>query len=452
MVLTILTDADIQELLLSLNRNDILELQQSLADALHYYSSSVEEDDNGCCSSYQPMRTSLKRRDGQTTLFMPASTNDALGVKIVTLQAPADKGTSSETSSLISRLSFSSGEDSTGSSSTNLNVPESISSSQSTTPRGSLTLLDQTGTPRALINAEELTAFRTALASTMLIKKRANVHDICVFGAGKQAYWHIRLSLLLRGPEIHHVNLMNRSFERAASLMQRLISDMPDMRRTKFSILTPGHQEYSRLLKEQVRQASVIFCTTPSTSPLFPASHLTNPEGRKKGRYICLIGSYKPHMVEIHPDVLRQAVAPEHHHHHHRHAKSGGAIIVDSVDACLKEAGEVIQAGLKSHEVVEIGELVMLKRDAEARRRQAASANSSVSSLDESGVEIQDNQDTQIAGHGPKDPQERSLKEWLERGNVIYKSVGLGLMDVTVGTDLVRLADERGLGTRIQNF
>jgi hypothetical protein len=28
----------------------------------------------------------------------------------------------------------------------------------------------------------------------------------------------------------------------------------------------------------------------------------------------------------------------------------------------------------------------------------------------------------------------------------------LGLMDVVVGMDLVRLADERGIGTRIENF
>ena len=42
--------------------------------------------------------------------------------------------------------------------------------------------------------------------------------------------------------------------------------------------------------------------------------------------------------------------------------------------------------------------------------------------------------------------------EWLRRGNVIYKSVGMGLMDVVVGSDLVRLADERGIGTSIPNF
>src|SRR5262245_60579694 len=86
--LTILTDAEVRTLLLSLTKEDILDLQQSLADALHYYSTSTEDDLNGCCSSYQPLRTALKRSDGQTTLFMPASSNDGLGVKMVTLSEP----------------------------------------------------------------------------------------------------------------------------------------------------------------------------------------------------------------------------------------------------------------------------------------------------------------------------------------------------------------------------
>ena len=44
------------------------------------------------------------------------------------------------------------------------------------------------------------------------------------------------------------------------------------------------------------------------------------------------------------------------------------------------------------------------------------------------------------------------LKEWLTRGNVIYKSVGLGLMDVVVGNGLVDFARERKIGTTIQDF
>ena len=49
-------------------------------------------------------------------------------------------------------------------------------------------------------------------------------------------------------------------------------------------------------------------------------------------------------------------------------------------------------------------------------------------------------------------PGEKGLLEWLTKGNVVYKSVGLGLMDLTVGGDLVRLARERGVGTTIEDF
>ena len=44
------------------------------------------------------------------------------------------------------------------------------------------------------------------------------------------------------------------------------------------------------------------------------------------------------------------------------------------------------------------------------------------------------------------------MRDWIERGNVIYKSVGLGLMDVCVGEDVCRLARERGIGTVIEGF
>jgi len=249
--------------------------------------------------------------------------------------------------------------------------------------------------------------------------------------------------MLLRPDEIHHLNIITRNFESARKCIMKLYNPMPDdpdyvnpigekyNSKTKKNLLTPTHTEYERLLKEYVRSSNVIFCTTPSTTPLFPAGYLTNPEGRKKGRYIACIGSYKPHMVELHPDVLRYAVAPHHEHRHlHKRQKEGGAIIVDTVTGCLKEAGEVIQAKLLPDQVVELGELFMLKRDAEKRMAEKGEKV-------ESGCNFQDN---------------GGLKEWLTKGNVIYKSVGLGLMDVVVGNELIIKARERGIGTTINNF
>ena len=407
MPLTVLTDSDVRTLLLSLTRADILDLQHNLAEALHQYSTGT--NDNGCCSVHQPQRISISPQTGQTTLFMPATTSTSTGMKVITLSDP--------TPTLASAASSALSDDT-------LTPSPSIASSQSTTPRGSLTLLDSTGSPLGLINAEELTAFRTALAASILLHRRAHVQTMTVFGAGKQAFWHIRIALLLRGHDIKHVNIINRSFARARDLMREFYAADHDEWRSdaKFSILSGEFGEYQRLLKEEVRKADVLLCCTPSFEPLFPAEYLTATEGRKKGRYISAIGSYKPHMCELHPDILRQAVATaQHHHHHHKHAASEGVVVVDSLTACMKEAGEIIQAGLTPEQLVEVGELMMVKKAAL--------------------------KEIEKGGEG-----EKGMKDWIERGNVIYKSVGLGLMDVCVGEDICRLARERGIGTVIENF
>ncbi|KAJ4293929.1 hypothetical protein N0V88_005443 [Collariella sp. IMI 366227] len=44
------------------------------------------------------------------------------------------------------------------------------------------------------------------------------------------------------------------------------------------------------------------------------------------------------------------------------------------------------------------------------------------------------------------------LEEWLKTGNVIYKSVGLGLMDLSIGMHIVEFAKEKGVGTHVEGF
>jgi ornithine cyclodeaminase/alanine dehydrogenase-like protein (mu-crystallin family) len=154
---------------------------------------------------------------------------------------------------------------------------------------------------------------------------------------------------------------------------------------------------------------------------LFPAEFLTSREGQRKGRYISAIGSYAPHMCELHPDIFKLAVEPDHGHHHHRHARQGGVIVVDSLESCLKEAGEVIKAKLRPEHLVEIGELMMIRKSAL--------------------------KEVELGGTG-----EPGLVEWITRGNVIYKSVGMGLMDLVVAGDLVTMAKERDIGVTIDDF
>ncbi|EXJ81631.1 hypothetical protein A1O1_07696 [Capronia coronata CBS 617.96] len=453
MPLTVLTDTEVRQILLSLTKEDAEGLQQSLAEALHSYSTG--DTNSPCSSSFQPARTVIKK-NGVTTLFMPGSTGTTVGMKIVSLEQPDVPASSGSKQSSVSSAHSNSHPTTPGSASgakspisefSNLTLtpasttsvssrdsidgatfeaPASMANLQSSTPRGSVTLLDSTGYPVGIVNAEELTAFRTALASTIMLRRRAHVHTITVFGAGKQAYWHIRLALLFKGHQIRHVNIINRRFESCIALMKAFqISDESHEEwrsQIKFSAMSPEFGEYGRLLKEEVRKADAIFCCTPSVDPLFPAEFLTSREGERKGRYISCIGSYAPHMCEIHPDVFRRAVEPHWgHRHHHKHAKQGGVIIVDSLESCLKEAGEIIKAKLKPEHLVEVGELMMIKKAA--------------------------SKELELGG-----PGEQGLVEWLSRGTVIYKSVGMGLMDLVVADDLIRIARERGVGTTIPDF
>lgn len=471
MPLTILSHAQLRSLLLSLDRDEITVLQRKLAEALRDYSTGNQ--DQGCAATYQPQRTAITRQNGCTTLFMPATTGQSIGIKMISLQdgdtagcnvdqnnlvLPEEKkthrrsrsGMRSSVSSLssdTSEQSTSSQEGENDSSSSKMSKTNSLDSgcvnqqpvgsgalsrtmgawpgagTRDTSPQGSITLLDGDSMPFGLINAHELTAFRTALAGLMIFNKRKKVRTLTVFGAGKQAYWHIRLALTLRGDEIRRVYIINRSFERAAEILKDIYSpDNTSWRGdVKFSAVSSEFGDYPRILHDAVRKADAIFCCTPSIEPLFPANLLTSRDGRQKGRLVSAIGSYKPHMAELHPDILRDEVTPHNHRHFHKQTKRSGVVVVDSLDAAFKEAGEIIQAEVKANQVVELGELLMVR---EANRK----------------------------ANDDDDEMDKSLREWVERGNVIYKSVGLGLMDLVTGGDLIRLARERNLGTTVEDF
>lgn len=464
MPLTILSQTQLRSLLLSLTRDEIIALQQNLSKSLQEYSTGNQE--NGCSATYQPQRTAITRRNGCTTLFMPASTGHTIGMKMISLQdggtagcavdsgvdipatdkaAMGSRGPRTSMTSVasdLSELSISSQEEERSSSTSSASLPSGCvnklpvdtglsntmgawpaAGTRDTSPQGSVTLLDEESLPFGLINAHELTPFRTALTSTMVFNKRKRVRTIVVFGAGKQAYWHIRLALVLRGSDIKRVYIINRSFDRAAQLLRDIYSPENAGWRgeVKFSAVSTDFGEYSRVIHDALRKADAIFCCTPSVKPLFPAHHLTSREGRQKGRLISAIGSYKPHMTELDPEILREEVNVQpSHRHFHKHVKRSGVVVVDSLDAALKEAGEIIQAEVKPNQVVELGELLMVRQ---------------------AGQDL-----------GQEDEDSISLREWIQKGNVIYKSVGLGLMDLVTGGDLVQLARQRKIGTTVEDF
>lgn len=362
------------------------------------------------------------------------------------------------------------------------------------TLHGALTIMSPTGLPHGFLNAEEVTAFRTALASSLLICRRTHLKTITVFGAGKQAYWHIRIALLLRGWSIKTINIINRTMsDRTRQLMKGFINFDPDVKaregwtNAKFSMMTPSYGEYDRLIKEQLRAADAIITTVPSTEPLFDHTILTSTEGRRKGRLTIAVGSYKPNMIEIPVEILHQAVRSQaDHRHFHKHAIEGGVVVVDTLTGCLREAGEIIQAGLSPMQLVEVGELVMLEGqnadpgtpddssdiDIEklklSLRESSQSGESSMKSImrEDSGSSKTPSRkgsfsrlsrkssrsEKSSSADSKPESKEDAMTRWLSQGNVIYKSVGMGLMDLVVGGEIVRLARDTGLGTTIRDF
>lgn len=239
---------------------------------------------------------------------------------------------------------------------------EASSAQEVIRPTGAITLFAPNGQPAGFLHAATLTAFRTALASACLLVRRNTVKTLTVFGCGQQAYWHIRLALLLRGSTIRHVHIINRRFsDRCREILRRCYSVPQALKEREgwadasFGILTPGYGEFDRLLREHLRAADAIFCCTPSREPLFDARILTSHEGRRKGRLIVAIGSYSPAMHELPVELLRQAtkVHARGQHHFHKHAVEGGVVIVDTLDGAMKEAGEIIEAGLEPRQLIE---------------------------------------------------------------------------------------------------
>ncbi len=177
-------------------------------------------------------------------------------------------------------------------------------------------------------------------------------------------------------------------------------------------------------------------------------------------------------------------------------------MLVDTINA-LNETGELTRAqaegNLSANNVIEIGEIVLVEESyqqddddssaiddsiesfettstptegkspssslALAFREQSfesthswktPSRKSSFSNLSSRGSKIFRSRQGSAASDAPLkkkiSKEEEELSTWLHKGNVIYKSVGLGLMDLVVGMEVVRLAKEKKIGTTFECF
>jgi ornithine cyclodeaminase len=260
--------------------------------------------------------------------------------------------------------------------------------------QGAITLYNAVGELQGVLNAAEITAFRTALATmTLLVRwKAAPSPKLVVFGAGKQSEWHVRLALLLV-PGIKTVTVINRSRQRLEKFEQDVLSALrSSYSEAQFEIISPeANDDYHAQMAIRLAEADIVCGCTPSVEPLFAAQDLQL--NLSKPKFLSLIGSYKPGMQEVDTETIRR----------------GGKIFVDSEDACLEEAGELIRAGLGPNDLVEVGSLYSTDGDEKAQLEH-------------------------------------------EKELTVFKCVGMGLMDLVIAQALLEIAENLKVGTVLKNF
>lgn len=379
--LLVLSDSVVHNLLISLSRSEIVECQQRLENALIDFSISDERE-------HQPKPLFVNRSTGQRTLFRAFTSRDAVGTKIIVTPAQVvDAG------------------------GTVINPPL----------RGVLSMCNSSGFPIGLVNAEEVTGYRTTLSTMIPYMWRRHTAHVVIFGAGKQALWCCRLALALRGTEIKTITIINRSVDRAYSLVDQVREENKEYWNSSASlaVLDSSRAYYGQSLDIVLAAADAVFCTVASKSPVFRLAKILGSGNIKRRRepFLSAIGSWQADMIELDPEVIRYAI--EHPEAYSERKDGLGNILVDDRDECLANTGELIQSGLDAERVTEVGQILSWQRG-----EQKAQPNI--------------------------DHQAREL--WLSEGFVIYKSIGVGLTDLAIANSILALAKVRKIGVAIPDF
>lgn len=364
----VLSDSAVHDILINLPREDILGFRDTLAQCLVDFSTGRERE-------HQPPAGIVNRPEGQRCLFRLFTSPANVGAKVIVSPAPdspaAAKGL-----------------------------------------HGMLALCDRDGLPSGVLNAGEVTGYRTSLGALVPWLWRRRTDHVVVFGAGKQALWHLRLALALRGGEIRSVKVVNRSADRARKLIETLSRENAERWGSAAALeyVDPSRGDYDAWLEANLGAADAVFCTVGTTEPLFPAKYVTG-EKRERHPYVSAVGSWQPNMIELDPSLL-QHVAARPDLGFRWAGAPGGVVLVDDRDGTSDHAGEVVASKLGAESLVEVGEVEGLRRKG-------------------------DNPD---------------LSRWIEDGLLVYKSVGVSLTDLAAGNAILALAEKRGAGVMIPEF
>lgn len=199
-------------------------------------------------------------------------------------------------------------------------------------------LLDgKTGEPRALIDGQRLTQWRTACASGLAASylAREDATRLLIVGAGALAPFLARAHAAVR--PITKISIWNRTPDNAGKVAERLRADGLEA-------------EAVADLDAALGSADIVSCATISTAPLVRGAAL------RPGTHVDLVGGFTPHMREADDETIRRA-----------------RVYVDTRSGATKEAGDIVQplaSGLLTHDGI-IADLHELARGEKHGRRDA---------------------------------------------------------------------------------
>jgi alanine dehydrogenase len=232
-----------------------------------------------------------------------------------------------------------------------------------------------TGQPLAIINGEALTALRTGagggLATDLLARPGARV--VTVFGAGVQARAQLEAACVVR--RIKEVRLVGRTPSSVEKFAEE-VATWPNAPQVSIA----GYRN------EAVEGADIIITATTSTEPVFDGRYLS------PGSHITGVGSFARHMQEVDEVTVQKA-----------------KIVVDSIQACLAEAGDL---------VIPLEKNVITKLDIHGEL--GAIVNGEI-------------------------PGRESAEEIT-----FFKSVGVAVQDAATAHAILRQAEAQGLGTMVK--
>lgn len=191
----------------------------------------------------------------------------------------------------------------------------------------------ETGRVEAILDGSYVTALRTGAVSGVATKylARPDAQTVGIFGAGVQARKQLEAVREVR--RIRRALVYDSDMKRAADYVTEL-STQKDL--TAAIANTPT---------EAVLGASIIITATTSTTPLF------NGRNIESGTHINAIGAFTPNARELDNETI-----------------SNSKVIVDSIQAALTEAGDIIiplKEGIIEREDIwaELGEIVTHKKE-----------------------------------------------------------------------------------------